>query len=46
MKSTRSEETRVSVLDDDLVDPKVSMLAKSLTGHDCSIPIQGSTSLS
>src|SRR5262245_65677754 len=48
MKSTRSEETRMSVLDDYLVDPKISMLAKSLTrsgGKDCSIPIQGSISV-
>ena len=47
MKSTRSEVTRMSVLDDYLVDPKVSMLAKSLTrnGKDCSIPIHGSISL-
>jgi|SRR5689334_4447205 len=44
MKSTRSEETRTSVLDDYLVEPKVSMLAKSLTrnGKDCVIPIHGS----
>src|SRR6516162_4450872 len=47
MKSTRSEETRISVLDDYLVDPKISMLAKSLTrnGKDCAIPIHGSISL-
>jgi len=47
MKSTRSEVTRMSVLDDYLVDPKVSMLAKSLTrnGKDCAIPIHGSISL-
>src|SRR5262252_5111542 len=46
MKSTRSEETRMSVLDDYLVDPKVSMLAKSLNrnGKDCAIPIHGSIS--
>src|SRR5215469_1017356 len=31
MNSTRSEETRISVLDDYLVDPKISMLAKSPT---------------
>src|SRR5215831_4029054 len=47
MKSTRSEETRMSVLDDYLVDPKISMLAKSLTrnGKDCAIPFHGSISL-
>ena len=37
MKSTWSEETRMSVLDHYLVDPNVSMLAKRLTrnGKDC-----------
>src|SRR6516225_6953675 len=43
MKSTRSEETRMSVLDDYLMDPKISILAKSLTrnGKDCAIPFHG-----
>src|SRR6516165_5020706 len=47
MKSTWSEETRISVLDGYLVNRKVSMLAKSLTriGIDCAIPIHGSISL-
>jgi hypothetical protein len=41
MKSTRSEETMMSALDDYLMDPKISMLAKSLTRNckDCAIPI-------
>ena len=30
MKSTRSEETSMSALDDYLVDPKVSLLSKML----------------
>jgi len=47
MKSTWSEETRMSVLDHYLVDPNVSMLAKRLTrnGKDCAIPIHGFISL-
>src|SRR5215469_10161815 len=46
MKSTWSEETRMSVLDHYLVDPNVSMLAKRLirNGKDCAIPIHGSIS--
>src|SRR5215469_9036732 len=47
MKSTRSEETRMSVLDDYLMDPEISIPAKNLTRNDkdCAIPIHGSISL-
>src|SRR5215472_5820163 len=47
MKSTRSEETRMSVLDDYLMDRKISVHAESMTrnGKDCAIPIHGSISL-